>query len=179
MKVEQLFESWSHSDDGEWISSDPPDINDLDDESQLKLILDDFDNWNAVKNPSPNLIKMYFEAEPWSIVAFRERGIPVTKAMLYDAVARDPSIIGEIEAKEFPGNIIPDDLKWLAIKKQPKYITYFIPNPTTEMIKYALTNPSVIEDKQFYESTVRKLFANNTLLMKKWIRYGEAMRSQA
>jgi hypothetical protein len=30
----------------------------------------------------------------------------------------------------------------------------------------------------FYNDTVKKLFKNNDLLMKKWLRYGETMRSQ-
>jgi hypothetical protein len=52
----------------------------------------------------------------------------------------------------------------------------YIENPPPHLIKIALTQTNLINWPARYEEMVNKLFRNNTLLMKKWLRYGETMR---
>jgi hypothetical protein len=56
------------------------------------------------------------------------------------------------------------------------YAIMYIENPPPNLIKIALTQTNLINSPPKYEEVVNKLFRNNTLLMKKWLRYGEAMR---
>ncbi|MCK9369634.1 hypothetical protein M0R04_06980 [Candidatus Dojkabacteria bacterium] len=51
-----------------------------------------------------------------------------------------------------------------------------IKNPTQKVLLVALKNQEFIESQTIYDNFVKKQFANNTILMKKWLRYGEAMR---
>ncbi len=63
-----------------------------------------------------------------------------------------------------------------AVKQDGRAIRY-IDNPSMEVIKIALTNQTLIDDVYTYNNQVKRLFANNALLMNKWLRYGENMRS--
>ncbi|MCK9369622.1 hypothetical protein M0R04_06915 [Candidatus Dojkabacteria bacterium] len=49
-------------------------------------------------------------------------------------------------------------------------------NPTQKALIVALKSQRFINEKDRYERLIRRHFADNTLLMKKWLRYGEAMR---
>jgi hypothetical protein len=64
-----------------------------------------------------------------------------------------------------------------AVRKHWSAIRY-IKNPTTLVIKTALTNPKAVGSEGDYENTIVLVFANNALLMKKWLRYGKVMRGQ-
>jgi hypothetical protein len=55
---------------------------------------------------------------------------------------------------------------------------YYIQNPFPSVIKAALTNQRLIDNSRMYDLAVNKLFKDNAILMKKWLRYGEAMRTQ-
>jgi hypothetical protein len=63
------------------------------------------------------------------------------------------------------------------IQKSCQYITE-IQNPDPSIIKLALTNQRLIDNSYTYDFAVNKLFKDNAILMKKWLRYGEAMRDQ-
>ncbi len=52
-------------------------------------------------------------------------------------------------------------------------------NPDTSLVKQALKDPNFIKLEIPWVSFVREYFANNTLLMKKWLRYGEVMREES
>ncbi|MCK9369656.1 hypothetical protein M0R04_07090 [Candidatus Dojkabacteria bacterium] len=58
------------------------------------------------------------------------------------------------------------------------WVVRYIDNPTTKVLLTALKDLKFIKDEEEYNGFVKKYFANNTLLMKKWLRYGEAMRGQ-
>jgi hypothetical protein len=53
-----------------------------------------------------------------------------------------------------------------------QYIEY----PSLNSIKLALNHREVIKYPLVYERVVKIVFKNNTLLIKKWLRYGETMR---
>ncbi|MCK9369659.1 hypothetical protein M0R04_07105 [Candidatus Dojkabacteria bacterium] len=59
------------------------------------------------------------------------------------------------------------------------YAVLFIKNPSQKVLLIALKEPGFIGMQTRYEIFVKKYFANNTLLMKKWLRYGEAVREQS
>jgi hypothetical protein len=65
-----------------------------------------------------------------------------------------------------------------AAVNQDMYAFVYVNNPSDEMIKLALTSRYFIDSPSLYEYITKKLFANNTILMKKWLRYGETMRNQ-
>jgi hypothetical protein len=64
-----------------------------------------------------------------------------------------------------------------AIREGNGRVVQFLENPTASAIKAALTQQGLIDDSMDYTRIVKKLFANNTILMNKWLRYGEAMRN--
>ncbi|MCK9369671.1 hypothetical protein M0R04_07165 [Candidatus Dojkabacteria bacterium] len=54
----------------------------------------------------------------------------------------------------------------------------YIEHPKDSVIKTALTDPGFIFQSDNYNKEVMRIFKDNTLLMKKWIRYGKVMRNQ-
>jgi hypothetical protein len=66
----------------------------------------------------------------------------------------------------------------LAAVKQNGYTINYIKNPTQKVLLTALKNLNFIKLQKAYETFVKEYFADNTLLMKKWLRYGEAIREQ-
>jgi hypothetical protein len=76
------------------------------------------------------------------------------------------------------GGIIPSEAVQLASVNQNVWAFLNINRPSPQVIKTALTNQRFIKDSNAYEQQVKKLFANNALLMNKWLRYGETMRNQ-
>jgi hypothetical protein len=75
--------------------------------------------------------------------------------------------------------IVPSEAVQLAAVNQSLWALSFIKSPSQVVIKAALTNPLFIDDQTYYENAVGVLFADNALLMKKWLRYGEAMRNHS
>ena len=73
-------------------------------------------------------------------------------------------------AIEYIKNPSPE-VQLAAVKKSGDAIL-LINNPSHELI----TLPSVIKIKDLYDNLIKKLYANNNLLIKKWIRYGDTMR---
>lgn len=72
----------------------------------------------------------------------------------------------------------PSEAVQAAAVNQDAFSIGFIRNPITAVIRKALMDPLLINNQQVYDREVKRLFANNTLLMKKWLRYGENMRNQ-
>jgi hypothetical protein len=70
----------------------------------------------------------------------------------------------------------PSEAVQLEVVNQHGYNINCIRNPTQKVVLAALKNLDFIELQENYEAFVKKYFANNTILMKKWLRYGEAMR---
>jgi hypothetical protein len=46
-----------------------------------------------------------------------------------------------------------------------------------EVINTALTEPTFVHNKRDYDNLVKDMFADNGILMNKWIRYGNNMRN--
>jgi hypothetical protein len=46
-----------------------------------------------------------------------------------------------------------------------------------EVINTALTEPSFVTNGRDYDSLVKDMFADNSILMNKWLRYGKNMRN--
>ncbi len=65
----------------------------------------------------------------------------------------------------------------LSIITVPAAIQY-IKKPTPKVIITILKTQVFINDKGKYNKFVKEHFDNNTILMKKWLRYGEAMREK-
>jgi hypothetical protein len=65
----------------------------------------------------------------------------------------------------------------MAAANQNGHVIQYIKNPNQLVIKTALMNQQFINNQPVYEAYVKNLFENNAMLMKKWLRYGEAMRS--
>ncbi|MCK9369786.1 hypothetical protein M0R04_07770 [Candidatus Dojkabacteria bacterium] len=85
------------------------------------------------------------------------------------AVHRNPIVIRHLpDSSEVVQLSAIADLQGWAIQ--------FIHNPTTKVLLTALKDLKFIKDEEEYETFIKQYFANNTLLMKKWLRYGQAMR---
>jgi hypothetical protein len=67
----------------------------------------------------------------------------------------------------------------LAAVNNHGYVIQYIKNPTQTALLTALKDLRFINNQDHYELFVKKQFANNTILMKKWLRYGEAKREQS
>lgn len=105
----------------------------------------------------------------------------VSKRVQIAAVEHWPNEINElIKYSETP---IDEDVKMAAVKTYGGVIVW-IPNPSNELLKVALTDPKFIELSQAtqdgivrpYDSFVKKHFKNNTILMNKWLRYAKNIR---
>ncbi len=72
----------------------------------------------------------------------------------------------------------PSEAVQLAAVNQYGWNIIYNDNPIERVAMIALRSPGFIEEQDWYERFVRSYFANNTLLMKKWLRYGENMRNQ-
>lgn len=66
----------------------------------------------------------------------------------------------------------------ISMVKWPSGIRY-IKNPTQEALLIALKSFSFINMSSLYNHFIKEYFANNTILMKKWLRYGETMREES
>ncbi len=63
-----------------------------------------------------------------------------------------------------------------AISGQQGWAVQFIKTPTKKVLLIALKDQKFINNEEEYEKFIKKYFANNTILIKKWLRYGQAMR---
>jgi hypothetical protein len=94
----------------------------------------------------------------------------------------DPSEVVQIAAVNTDAESIQfienptEKVQRLAIDADPWNIDY-INNPSPAILSLALKNPKVYTNQEYYDGCVKRYFADNIILMKKWIRYGQAMRS--
>jgi hypothetical protein len=63
-----------------------------------------------------------------------------------------------------------------AVSKVGSTIRY-CKNPSNLVLTTALKNQGFVNNEEKYESFIKKYFKDNAILMKKWLRYGETMRS--
>ncbi len=74
--------------------------------------------------------------------------------------------------------IVPSDAVQSAAVSRMGSLIRYIKHPSSQVVKVALTDQRFIGFKESYEREVKRIFSNNALLMKKWLRYGETMRNQ-
>jgi hypothetical protein len=105
----------------------------------------------------------------------------VSKRVQLAAVEHWPNEINElIKYNEAP---IDEDVKMAAVKTYGGAIVW-IPNPSNELLKVALVDPTFINLRQAtqngivspYDSFVKEHFKNNSILMNKWLRYAQNIR---
>lgn len=53
---------------------------------------------------------------------------------------------------------------------------FWMEKPSKEIVNAALTEPSFVSNARDYNNLVKDMFADNGILMNKWIRYGQNMR---
>ena len=138
------------------------DINNMSDEEQLAAVKRDGWAIRFIKNPSIEVqlaaVKQYVYAIQWI-----ENPSP---AVQLAAVKQDGYVIQYIKD--------PSIEVQLAAAKKSGYAIKYIENPSHELI----TLPSVIKIKDLYDPMIKKIYPNNNLLIKKWIRYGDTMREE-
>ncbi len=71
-----------------------------------------------------------------------------------------------------------ENVQLAAVSSNP-WVIRNIKHPSNITIKSALTNPDGICQDHTYREAVNYLFKDNTLLMKKWLRCGKAMREES
>jgi hypothetical protein len=69
------------------------------------------------------------------------------------------------------------EVQMLAVSKDG-FTIKGIKDPSLEVIRAALQNPKTIRKQPQYDKLVKHIFKDNTMLMNKWLRYGETMRDQ-
>ncbi|MCK9369765.1 hypothetical protein M0R04_07665 [Candidatus Dojkabacteria bacterium] len=71
-----------------------------------------------------------------------------------------------------------ENVQLFVVKYIPVYVT-MIEHPTHNVVRIALKDTQFIKhEPEAYFRFVRRHFADNALLMKKWLRYGETIREQ-
>lgn len=74
----------------------------------------------------------------------------------------------------------PKHVQLAAVNKDGAAIMNFIYDldldKDKDVIYAAFTNPKFIHQKRAYEDTIKDLYADNALLMNKWLRYGQNIR---
>ncbi len=99
-------------------------------------------------------------------------GIIPKEAVQLAAVKQNPHMIRSLEnPSEAVQMVVAGDAyaSWL--------VTY-IHNPSPLAIRTSLTNQQFINAQSAYEEAVKVIFKDNNILMKKWLRYGENMRTR-
>ncbi len=77
----------------------------------------------------------------------------------------------------YQNGIEPSEVVQMAAVSRAGSAIAYIPNPSNNVLMTAFKNPSFVKSK-FYDKMVKQYFKDNTMLMKKWLRYGETMRNQ-
>ncbi len=104
-------------------------------------------------------IKELFEAVDWTSKSEKQQIAQVKRGSVSIQGIRNPSEAVQLAIID----VFPPDIR-------------YIENPTQKVLLMALKSKIFINMTKTYETFIRKYFASNTLLMKKWLRCGEAMR---
>ncbi len=176
MKLKELFETTA------------------DEKEQRQINLVSKDGWaiENIKNPSEAVQLAAVCASPATIQHIYNRGIIPSEAVQLAAVGtygyviyyiKNPSEAVQLAAVNNRGAAIrylanPSEVVQLAAVSNDDFAITHISHPYPSVIKAALTKSSLINNKYHgYDRVVTSLFANNIILMKKWLRYGQAVRS--
>ncbi len=123
-----------------------------------------------IKHPSEAVQRAAVLQNGMAFKYIYKKGIVPSEAIQLDAVKIRGYTIQHIKN--------PSEAVQLAAVKRDGHAIQFIKNPAPGVIQLALKHPTLISKPDDYERLVKKYFANNTILMKKWLRYGQVMRDQ-
>jgi hypothetical protein len=124
-----------------------------------------------INNPSEAVQLAAVNQNASAIKYIINKGIVPSEAVQLAAVCKTGHLIKDIDN--------PSEIVQLgAISRDWRAIIY-ISNPTPYVVKTALLDQRFIDRQQNYERYIKNQFKDNALLMKKWLRYGETMRSQS
>jgi hypothetical protein len=169
MKLKDLItEDWA---DDVW-AMNIPELNSLPEQMQWDSIKKNpLAIWN-IKHPTRAMQKYAIEKKPTVVNAIKV-GVHFDDDMILLALSLNGFVISGIENPT-------EEMQLAAIQNHIGTLSG-IANPTPKVIKLALTSPHNFDHDSIYESfkhEVKRLFKDNALLMKKWLRYGETMRNQ-
>jgi hypothetical protein len=156
-------EGWAE----DFVVMNQPELENATEQEQLKAIQENPAAIHNLKNPTREMQKIAIEKKPTVIVALK-RGTRFDEDMLMLAVSLNGFVISNIENPS-------EELQLAAVTNHIGAIES-IAHPTTAVIKLALTNENNFYHEQRYHAfqhNVKRIFADNAVLMKKWLRYGE------
>jgi hypothetical protein len=139
-------------------------------QEQLELVNKDGRDIQRITNPSEALQLAAIKQDVSAIYSIES---PTEKAQML-AVSKFGYSIKYL----YKIGIEPSEAVQLAAINQTAFSIEYILNPLPNVIKAALTSPGIIRADTFYNAEVERIFKDNIMLMKKWIRYGETMRDQ-
>ncbi|MCK9369658.1 hypothetical protein M0R04_07100 [Candidatus Dojkabacteria bacterium] len=118
----------------------------------------------------------------WNTKSEKQQIAMVQRELLGLSKIQNPSEAVQIAAVSKRGLAIQDienqsEAVQLAAFKENTSAIHFFKNPTQKVLLKCLTSQEFINCNIGYNQALTKFFANNTLLMKKWLRYGEVMRN--
>ncbi len=118
----------------------------------------------------------------WNLKSEEEQIAFVSKDGYAIVYIDNPSEVVQTAAVNQNGYVLhhiknPSEAVRLAAVRQYGGAIYYINNPTKQEIKIALTDQKFIVFRATYEQIIKRIFANNALMMRKWIRYGKNMRN--
>lgn len=93
----------------------------------------------------------------------------------------EPEMIAAV--KEDPDNIMhmshaTEKVQLTAVKEYGGALrNFWADRPSKAVVNAALTEPTFVHDKRSYDALVKDMFADNSILMNKWLRYGDNMRN--
>ncbi|MCK9369774.1 hypothetical protein M0R04_07710 [Candidatus Dojkabacteria bacterium] len=140
-------------------------------QEQLAAIKKNANAIQNIKNPTREMQRIAIEKQPTIIAAMKNHGTHFDEDMLLLAISHNGFVIGSIDDPS-------EEMQMTAIKDHIGTISSIV-NPTPRVVKFAFSNPQYFLHDHLYDTfkhEVARIFADNTLLMKKWLRYGEAMR---
>jgi hypothetical protein len=93
----------------------------------------------------------------------------------------EPQMIAAV--KEDPDNIMhmphaTEKVQLTAVKEYGGALrNFWAERPSKAVVNAALTEPTFVHDARSYDALVKDMFADNSIMMHKWIRYGQNMRN--
>ncbi len=166
MKVYELYESEIYSLDWDKMSE----------HELIKRVRQNVGLLQVIKQPSEKVQLAAVEVSSTALFYLYEAGVTPSEAVLQDAVKHFPAAIVYIPNPS-------EALQMLAVKGYGRgiNINHLLDkkiNISKDIILIALKDIKFIKTfPRQYNTVVRQIFKNNDLLMKKWLRYGEIMRS--
>ncbi len=166
MKVKDIFtENWA--DDVRAMTQ--PELDKASEQEQLAAIKKNATAIYNISAPTREMQELAIRAKPTIIAS----PIHFDEDMIMLAISLNGFVIAGVKNPT-------EEMQLIAVRNHPGTLSS-IKNPTKLTIRTALTDErNFIHDQIYgaYQHEVKQLFANNALLMKKWLRYGEVMYNE-